>query len=58
MKDYKQNPSAYKGNVADVSGIIRVAVTTRRNTPDLYELMKLLGSKEINKRLTKVINTL
>ena len=56
MKEYKKNPEAYKGNVADVSGVIRVAITTRRNSPDLYELMALLGSKEVKNRLNKVIN--
>ena len=56
MKEFKQNPQAFKGNVADVSGMIRVAITTKKNTPDLYELMKLLGHKEVNKRLTKIIN--
>lgn len=58
MKDYKQNPSAFKGSVADVSGIIRVAVTTKRNTPDLYEIMMLLGEREVKARLTNIIELL
>ena len=51
IKEYKKNPEKYKGNVADVSTVIRVAVTTKSNTPDLYEIMKLLGKKEILKRI-------
>lgn len=58
MKEYKQNPEVYRGNVADVSGIIRVAVTTKRNTPDLFELMALLGEEEVDARLTRVIKLL
>ncbi len=58
MKDYKQNPQNYKGNVSDVSGIIRVAITTRRNSPDLFELMNLLDEKEVKNRLDKIISLL
>lgn len=43
MKAYKQNPDSFKGSVADVSTVIRVAVTGRQNTPDLCTIMQLLG---------------
>ena len=42
MKTYKENPENYKGNVADVSTVIRVGLTTSSMTPDLYELLRLL----------------
>lgn len=58
MKTYKVNPDAYKGNVADASNIVRVAVTGRTNTPDLYEIMKLLGKTEVSNRLNFVIENL
>ena len=58
MKEYKKNPEDYKGNVADVSGIIRVAITTRRNSPDLYEIMNLLGDKEVKNRINRAIDLL
>ena len=51
IKEYKKNPGDYKGNVADISTIIRVAITTKANTPDLYEIMKLLGKDEIVRRI-------
>jgi len=51
MKEYKNNPDAYKGNVADVSMVIRVALTTKSMTPDLYEIMKLLGRNRIEERI-------
>lgn len=51
MKDYKQNPSAYPGSVADVSMVLRVAVTGRQNSPDMYEIMRLLGRERVLRRL-------
>lgn len=50
-KEYKQNPSAYKGHAGDVSTVIRIAVTGRRNTPDLCSIMYLLGEEECRARL-------
>ena len=55
MKDYKENPDKYNGNIADVSTVIRVALTSSSMTPDLYELMKLLGTIRIKKRINKFI---
>ena len=50
MKEYKKNPDAFKGNVADVSTVLRVALTSKAQTPDLYEIMKLFGKDRILKR--------
>ena len=55
MKEYKENPDNFKGNIADVSTIIRVALTSSSMTPDLYELMKLLGITRIKERINKFI---
>ena len=54
MKAYKENPDNFKGSVADVSTVIRVAVTTKSMTPDLYEILKLLGKEEILRRINRV----
>lgn len=54
MKDYKENPDNYKGSVADVSTILRVAITSKSMTPDLYEIMKLLGKDRILSRIEKL----
>lgn len=51
MKAYKKNPENYKGNVADVSTVIRVAITSCSRTPNLYDIMNILGKKEIQKRI-------
>ncbi len=56
MKDYKKNPEKYKGNVADISTVIRVSMTTRSQTPDLYEILKLLGRERIEKRIDLINN--
>ncbi len=53
MKEYKKNPQNFAGSVADVSTIIRLKLTGRRNTPDLYEIAKLLGNTEVKQRLIK-----
>ena len=52
MKEYKANPDNYKGSVADFSTVIRVSITTRSMTPDLYEILKLLGNERIEKRIS------
>lgn len=54
MKEYKLNPDNYKGSIADFSMIIRVALTTKTTTPDLYEIMKLLGTNRIKERITLI----
>ena len=53
MKLYKENPEAYPGNVADVSTVIRVALTTSSQTPDLYELLRLIGKDRIKSRFER-----
>ena len=58
MKTYKSNPDAHIGNIADASNIIRIALTGKSTTPDLYEIMKLLGEDEINARFEYVVNSL
>ncbi len=54
MKDYKKNPENYKGNVADISTVIRVSITSRSQTPDLYEILKLLGIDRIKTRINMI----
>ena len=58
VKEYKKNPEAFKGHVGDVSGVIRMAVTSRSNTPDLCAIMQLLGKDEVQIRISNAISTL
>lgn len=53
VKEFKQNPDAFKGHVGDVSTVIRIAVTSRRNTPDLWSVMNVLGKDKVCERLEK-----
>ncbi len=55
VKEFKKNPEAFKGHVGDVSTVIRIALTSRRNTPDLFSIMQLLGEDEIKVRLAEAI---
>lgn len=52
MKDYKKNPDAFKGNVADVSTVIRVAITSKSKTPNLYDILQILGTSKIKERIS------
>lgn len=57
VKEYKQNPDSFKGHVGDVSTVIRIAVTSRTNTPDLYYIMQILGKDEVLTRIDNAINS-
>ena len=50
VKLFKENPNKYKAHVGDVSTVLRVALTSRTNTPDMYEIMQVLGKDKITKR--------
>ncbi|MBR7060502.1 MAG: glutamate--tRNA ligase [Eubacterium sp.] len=51
VKEYKANPDSFRGHVGDVSTIIRVALTGRVNTPDLFAITALLGEETVKNRL-------
>ena len=53
MKAYKENPDNFKGSIADISNMIRVALTSKTTTPDLYEIIKLLGKDRVLDRLSR-----
>ena len=55
VKEFKANPDKYKAHVGDVSTVIRIALTGRTNTPDMYEIMKVLGKETVISRLEKAI---
>ena len=55
MKVYKKNKEAYKGSIADVSEILRVTVSTRKNTPNPYWVLQILGKDIVEARIEKVI---
>ncbi len=55
MKDYKENPNNYKGSITDISMVIRVALTSKSMTPDLYDIICLLGTDRIKERIKKAL---
>ena len=55
VKEYKKNPDIYKGHVGDISTVLRVALTGKNKTPDLHEIMNLLGKEKIKQRFNKLI---
>ena len=55
VKEFKANPDMYKAHVGDVSTVLRIALTKRTNTPDMYEIMQVLGKGRIAKRFEKAM---
>ena len=58
MKAYKADPTAFPGTVADVSTFLRLAVTGKTNSPDLYTVMQILGYDATVARIQKAITLL
>ena len=52
VKEFKANPENWPGHVGDISTVIRVTLTGRQNTPDLYEIMQVLGEETVVERLS------
>ena len=55
MKAYKADPEKYKGNVSDIAEIVRIAITGRANTPDLWSIVHIMGEEQMNERINAVI---
>lgn len=55
-KLYKKNPELYKGSIADVAEMIRIALSLRKNSPNLYYVMQILGKDECNRRFDSIIS--
>ena len=55
VQEYKKNKEAYPGHVGDVSEMIRIAISTRKNTPNPYYALQILGEKEVARRIDLVL---
>ena len=55
-KAYKANPEAYKGTIGDVAEILRITLTTKKNSPNLYYVMQILGLEECHRRINLVLS--
>ncbi len=58
MKAYKADPEAFRGNVGDVSMFLRIAVTGKMNSPDMYAVMQILGKDKVKGRIDAMLKTL
>lgn len=58
VKEYKKNKEAYKGHIGDVASIIRIAMCTKTKSPNLYNILQILGKDRYEERVNKVINLL
>ena len=57
-KAVKQNPDLYIGTVGDVAELLRISLTSRKNSPNLYYVMKVLGKEKCTARINDIINSL
>ena len=57
-KDYKANPDAYLGSVSDGAELLRIAITTSSQSPNLHEILEILGPEEVKLRLEKICQSL
>ena len=57
-KEFKANPEAFKGTIGDVAEILRITLTGRKNSPNLYYVMQILGKKECHRRIDSLIDLL
>ncbi len=57
-KQYKADPESFKGHAGDLSTVLRIAITGRRNTPDLCSIMQVLGYDTCISRIDAAINSL
>lgn len=54
-KTYKKAPDQYKGHFGDFMMVMRVALTGKTNTPDLYEILHTIGSERVQARLAQAL---
>ena len=57
-KEFKANPEAFKGTIGDVAELLRISLTGRKNSPNLYYVMKILGKAECDRRIELVLQNL
>lgn len=55
VKNFKEQPSNYNGHIGDVCMFIRNVITTKDESPNLYEILNVLGKQTIKKRISKFI---
>ena len=54
MKAYKSNPENYKGSISDIAEVVRIAVTGRANTPDLWTIIHIIGEDAMKAKIERL----
>lgn len=54
MKAYKANPENYKGSISDIAEVVRIAVTGRANTPDLWTIIHIIGEDAMKAKIERL----
>ena len=57
-KIYKQNKELYLGSVNDIAEMVRISLTTSKQSPNIYYVLRILGKEEIERRISKSIEVL
>lgn len=57
FKEYKKDMEHFIGHVGDVAEMVRIALTTSKNSPNLFQSMKILGKEEVSRRIDKTLNS-
>ena len=58
MKEFKKNPTSYIGQVGDVAEMVRISLTSSKQSPNIYYILKILGIDEIRRRINFAISLL
>ncbi|MDE6656060.1 MAG: hypothetical protein K2J85_03620, partial [Anaeroplasmataceae bacterium] len=58
IKVWKKDKESYKGHVGDVSEFLRIALSGRRNSPNLYYVIQILGKAKVQQRIETILKTL
>ena len=58
VKEYKKNKEAYLGHIGDFSEIIRIAISGKKNTPNLYNVLTILGEERVKERFNRIYELL
>ena len=57
-KTYKKNKESFKGHIGDFMSVVRVAISGRKNTPDLYDILRIMGEERLHARFDKAVSNI
>jgi glutamyl-tRNA synthetase len=53
-REYRKNPDQFKGSVADVAMTVRVALAGRNRSPNLHEVLRVMGQTRLQQRISRL----